>query len=73
MEIRGMWARYGFKFKGATLSRDITIVLVVKAALLMLLWLAFFSSAPVLTPGHVAATVLESGDFSGTVSEKAKP
>lgn len=73
MEVRGMWARYGFRFKGATLSRDITVVLVVKAALLLMLWLVFFSNAPVPSSGDVAATVLGSGDSSGTVPAKIKP
>ena len=68
-----MWARYGFKFKGATLSRDITLVLVVKAALLLVLWLAFFSSAPTPSQDDVAASVLGSGGYSGVASWKAGP
>ena len=68
-----MWARYAFIFKGSTLSRDITLLLAVKAALLLVLWLIFFSSASTPTQGDVAATVLSSGDYSGTTSGKARP
>jgi len=56
-----MWARYGFKFRGATLSREITVVLAVKAVLLLMLWLAFFSAAPAPNPGDVTASVLGAG------------
>jgi len=68
-----MSARYGFKFRGATLSRDITIVLAVKVALLLVLWLAFFSNAPAPSPGDVAATVLGSDDYVGAAPGKIKP
>jgi len=56
-----MSARYGFKFKGSTLSRDITIVLALKTALLLILWLAFFSDAQAPGSNDVAAVVLTSG------------
>ena len=45
---------------GISLSREITLVLVVKALLLLALWLAFFSDAPVPSPADITATVLGS-------------
>ena len=62
--VRCMSAQNNSKFHDVKLSREITIVLAVKLALLLILWLVFFSGAPVSTPNAVVSAVLGPGDNS---------
>ena len=65
-----MSGRFGFRSGEGMLSREITVVLALKMALLLLLWLMFFSDAFVLTSDGVTAALLKSGD---TVQAGGKP
>ena len=67
-----MSAHENSRDKRVTLSRDITVVLAVKAVLLLMLWLLFFRATPVTTSGDVAAAILNSGR-NAAVSEMARP
>jgi hypothetical protein len=62
--------RFNFRIKGETLSRSVMLVLAVKAALLLILWLSFFSRVPTLTSNDLAATLL--GPIESAVLPKEK-
>ena len=53
-----------FRSKDGTLTREITVALVIKAALLLVLWLLFFHRAPVMGPNGAADALLGAGAFA---------
>ena len=61
------------KYHDSILSREIAIVLTVKAVLLLILWLVFFNGAPVSTPNSVVSAVLGPGDYAVVERRDNKP
>ncbi len=53
-----------FKPMDGTLTREIAAALVIKAALLLVLWLLFFHHAPVMGPNSAADALLDARAFA---------